>query len=164
MTDTLGAIRSKKLGATGFTETLLTKYADANSGSVVAVVELLVEEVHNKADGSRKVDFIINTVEPATSQRVEEALRELARAMYRDRPAVKGQEVLQGIESGPSPDEAADAATSLVERDDTGEATGVWEPDEPGSVSSTDGPWPGDPDYVAPDPEETSNVVSFSNS
>ena len=157
MTDTLGNIRSKKLGATGFTESLLTKYADANSGSVIAIVELVVDEVHNKADGTRKVDFVINTAEPATNQRLEDTLREMQRAMYRHRPDVQGQETLQGVEAGPSLDDVAASVDALVTKDETGEPVGVWSPDE-----DAEKPWPGDEDYKTPEAAKADNVVSFS--
>lgn len=84
MTDS-AKIRAKGLNATGVTEDIITKLADAEGGHMVAVVELKVDEVHKKVDGDRRVDLVITQCEPAPDQQTIDHLRNLQRSFYYER-------------------------------------------------------------------------------
>jgi hypothetical protein len=125
--DTTAKIRAKGLNATGVTEDIATRLADAEHGSLIAVVELKVEEVHKKVDGERRVDLIITTLEPATDKIGEDHLREFQRALYYNRAVDEQQPTL---DDGPEPtvSEVLGRGASLLERDDeSGEVTGLWD-------------------------------------
>lgn len=85
MTDTTAKIRSKGLDGTGLTEEIATRIADAETGTLVCVVEISYAALHKESGGKRAVDFVINTVEPAPDQASADHLRNLARAIYHGR-------------------------------------------------------------------------------
>lgn len=84
-------IRAKGLDATGVTEQLAAEMYRNKGRHYMAIVELRVDETHEKADGARKVDLILTQVEPATSTDLEEHLRELTRVGYLNRQQADGQ-------------------------------------------------------------------------
>lgn len=126
MTDTTAKIRAKGLNATGVTEDIATRLADAESGHLIAVVELKVEEVHKKVDGDRRVDLVITTLEPAVDKIAEDHLREFQRALYYNRAVDEAQPTL---DDGPEPtvNEVLGRGQSLLEHDDDGEVIGLWD-------------------------------------
>lgn len=91
MTDTTAKIRAKGLDSTGITEQLATEMYKKKGARYMAIVELKVEERHEKADGSKKVDLVLEQVEPATDANVAEHLRELCRVSYINRAQADGQ-------------------------------------------------------------------------
>lgn len=96
MTDTTANIRAKKCGNTGLTEDIAKRFADAESGHLLAIVELKVDEVHKKADGAdRKVDFIVTTIEPVMDHLAEDHVRGLQRALFMNRKLHSDDEQLQ---------------------------------------------------------------------
>lgn len=84
-------IRAKGLDATGVTEQLAGEMYRNKSRHYMAIVELKVDETHEKADGTRKVDLVLTLVEPATDTALEEHLRELTRVGYLNRQQSDGQ-------------------------------------------------------------------------
>lgn len=85
MTDTTAEIRSKKAGNTGLTEEIAKKFADAESGHLLAIVEMKVVTVHKDVDsGDRKVDFVITGIEPVDPL-AEDHVRSLQRAHFMNR-------------------------------------------------------------------------------
>jgi hypothetical protein len=85
MTDTTAKIRAKGLDSTGVTEEIASQMYATKGRHYMAIVEVRVEERHEKADGTRKVDLILTQVEPATSEDLAEHLRELTRTLYYNR-------------------------------------------------------------------------------
>ncbi|GAB2762878.1 hypothetical protein [Nocardioides pakistanensis] len=136
MTDTTAKIRAKGLNATGVTEEIATRLADAESGHLIAVVELKVEEVHKKVDGERRVDLIITTLEPATEKIAEDHLREFQRALYYNRAVDEAQPTLDSDGPEPTVAEVLGRGTSLLEHDDQGDVVGLWD----GNTDPDDGP------------------------
>ena len=124
-------------------------------------------------DGSQKINLIPGSVELVPDAHADTA-RRFMRALYIGRPDQFGQAAFDGATADePTIDDTASALASAVTTDDDGEVTGMWTPDTP--QEATDGPWPGDADYVAPDlsgngaaaqGDDTSpaggNVVAFS--
>lgn len=99
MTDTTAKIRSKGLETTGVTEELANEMWSNVGRHYMAIVEVRVEEPHGPtADGKRRIDLVLTQVEPAQSDKLDDTLRELQRAMYRDRRAKDG-ETLPGTEA-----------------------------------------------------------------
>lgn len=85
MTDTTAQIRAKKTGNTGLTEELAKKFADAEHGHLMAIVELKVVTVHKDVDsGDRQVDFVITDLEPVDAM-AEDHVRGLQRAHFMNR-------------------------------------------------------------------------------
>lgn len=89
--DYTAKIRAKGLDTTGVTEQLASEMYRNRGRHYIAIVELKVDETHEKADGTRKVDLILTQVEPATTTDLEEHLRELTRVGYLNRQKVDGQ-------------------------------------------------------------------------
>lgn len=85
MTDTTAKIRAKGLDATGVTEDIATDMYTHKGRHYMAIVELKVEERHEKADGTKKVDLVLTQVEPAMDDDLAEHLRELTRTLYYNR-------------------------------------------------------------------------------
>lgn len=89
--DYTAKIRAKGLDATGVTEQLAAEMFRNKGRHYIAIVELRVDETHEKADGARKVDLVLTQVEPASSVDLEEHLRELTRVGYLNRQRADGQ-------------------------------------------------------------------------
>lgn len=94
MTDTsdyTAKIRAKGLDATGVTEQLAAEMYRNKGRHYMAIIEVKVDETHEKADGNRKVDLILTQVEPAMDDTLAEHLRELTRTTYLNRQQTNGQ-------------------------------------------------------------------------
>lgn len=131
MPDTTGRIRAKALDQTGITEPMLERDWGTGAGRVrLAIVELRTVEPHGpNLDGKRRIDYVIELIEPVPDAQ-EETVREFMRAVYRTRPEVEGQEALSGTgDTGPSVADAADALGAQIARDEDGIITGVWDGD-----------------------------------
>ncbi|WP_224279093.1 hypothetical protein [Nocardioides lacusdianchii] len=89
--DYTAKIRAKGLDATGVTEQLAGEMFRNKGRHYMAIVEVKVDETHEKADGARKVDLVLTLVEPATDSALEEHLRELTRVGYLNRQQSDGQ-------------------------------------------------------------------------
>lgn len=103
MPDTTAKIRSKGLDATGVTEEIAQQLFAHKGKHFMAIVELKVDELHDKTDGKQRVDLVITQVEPAwDSPQLEDHLRELTRTMYYNRKVDDGQPTLPDS-GGPDP-------------------------------------------------------------
>lgn len=95
MTDTTAKIRAKGLDATGVTEEIADEMYAHKGKHYMAIVELNVDETHDRADGKRKVDLVFTQVEPALDDRLDEHLRELTRTLHYNRKLHSPDEQLQ---------------------------------------------------------------------
>lgn len=146
MPDTTGRVRAKGCEETGITEELATKLLKAKMGKrILAVVELQTVERHGPSiDGKQRVDMVLTQIEPALDDRTEDTLRELTRAMSRQRRAVSGELPLDNTDgTAPSLDDVNQQAQAIIERDEDGKVTGIWDGD-PESAISEQTPWGGD--------------------
>lgn len=91
MTDTIAKIRAKGLDATGVTEEIASKMYRTKGSSWMVIAEVKVVEIHEKADGQRRVDLSLEIVEPALDPALEDHLRELTRGLYYNRGIQEGQ-------------------------------------------------------------------------
>lgn len=133
MTDTNVKIRAKGCANTGVTDELATKLYSNKGGRIMAIVELKVDETHEKADGDRKVDLVITELEPvvdgALNGRLDEHVRTIQAALFRNRALLEnGGDTLPFEEGGvePTVEGVMAAGQSLLERDEDGEVTGLW--------------------------------------
>lgn len=138
MSTTKVNIRSKQIGSIVDTDLAARLYA--NKGTrVMAIVELKVDETHEKVDGDRKVDLLIDAIEPViadgkTGLVADEHIRTLQQALYRNRMLAQGvtEELPFGEEDGPAP-KVADVVTqgkALTETDDDGNVVGLFDKDK----------------------------------
>lgn len=96
MTDTTAKIRAKGLDATGVTEEIANQMYTRKGAHYMAIVEFKVEERHEKADGTKKVDLVLTQVEPAIDETLEDHLRELTRTLHFNRAIDADQPTLDG--------------------------------------------------------------------
>lgn len=89
--DYTAKIRAKGLDATGVTDQLAGEMYRNKGRHYMVIAEVKVDETHEKADGTRKVDLVLTQVEPATNTDLEEHLRELTRVGYFNRQKSDGQ-------------------------------------------------------------------------
>jgi hypothetical protein len=94
MTDCTAKIRAKGLDSTGVTEDIASTLYANKGKRVMAIVELHAVERHEKADGTRRVDLVLEQVEPATDDTLAEHLRELTRTLYQNRAQADGQQAI----------------------------------------------------------------------
>jgi hypothetical protein len=94
MTETAAKVRAKGLDATGVTEEIASTLYANKGKRIMAIVELHAVERHEKADGTRRVDLVLEQVEPATDDTLAEHLRELTRTLYQNRAITDGQDAL----------------------------------------------------------------------
>lgn len=136
---TTAKVRAKGLAATGVTEDLASQMFNTKGSRYLAIVELKVDEVHEKSDGDRRVDLIIEELEPVVDGNLNGALDEHVRtiwkALYENRlRAGNGpdEQLPLDPDDGPAP-KVADiiaAGDALVEKDDDGDPVGIWDGDQ----------------------------------
>lgn len=104
MTDLTAKIAAKGCTNTGLTEDLIARLHDAPLGrKVVAVVELATESRTEKRDGKEAVTLSILTLEPATDAQTEDHLREVARALHKNRHLTGGDPAQGRLNVGDEP-------------------------------------------------------------
>lgn len=133
---TTAKVRAKGLAATGVTEDLAAQMFNTKGSRYLAIVELKVDEVHEKSDGDRRVDLVIEELEPVVDGKLNGALDEHVRtiwkALYENRlraGAGPDDQLPLDPDDGPAP-KVADiiaAGDALVEKDAHGEAVGIWD-------------------------------------
>jgi hypothetical protein len=88
MTDQLdytASIKSKRLKNTGMTEDVIRQLHGRPGARVMAVVELCVDDAHNKHDAPNHVDFSIEQVVPFLKDNEEAFLRQMTASSKRER-------------------------------------------------------------------------------
>jgi hypothetical protein len=153
---TTAKVRAKGLAATGVTEDLAAQMFNTKGSRYLAIVELKVDEVHEKSDGDRRVDLVIEELEPVVDGKLNGALDEHVRtiwkALYENRlRAGSGPDDQLPLDpdDGPAPKVADIIARedALIEKDADGEPVGIWDgdtdaelEDEPESADEQDRP------------------------
>lgn len=160
MTDYTARIRAKGLDSTGVTEALAKQFYSSLGAHGLAIVEYRVEARRENADAGHSVDLILTQVEPSTVAFLDDHLRELMRALYRNRALAEGQGILPGSDDGPALQDVVRAGEATLVRDDAGNADRVWDGDPESAVLSCafpgcylDAGHEGDHDVFAPAPE-----------
>lgn len=153
--DYTAKVNSKGLQGTGFTEQVAARYFNTVGSEVMAVVRLRAVKVITDDAGKHTVQFAIVGAEPAQTTRMEDHLRDVERALYRQRPEVIGQETLKGVTSGPNADQVVADGEALLVRDDDGTVSGVWD----GSMDDED---TAEEEGEGDEPDRPGNVVQFS--
>lgn len=122
MTDTTAKIRAKGCETTGLTEDLARKLWDAGAGKhFMAVVELRVEEPHGpNSEGKRRLDLVIDLLEPAVHPIAEDHLRNFQRSLYYERKLLSegDQPTLESVDDAePSVEARVAEQASVVHHD-----------------------------------------------
>lgn len=108
MTDTTCQIKAKGCDSTGITEQIARSYYDNLGSHHIAIIEYKVDSRTIDADGNQKVQLAISTIEPVTAadadtrDRLDEHLRTIQAALYRNRKLAEGDEELP-LGDGPEP-------------------------------------------------------------
>jgi hypothetical protein len=125
-------LKAKGLDGTGVTREHAKRMSRALGNHTILLIDAKHARLVTDDDGSHQVQLEAISVEPVPAEH-EEAVRRVMRAIYLTRPDVAGQSVLQGTSDGETPADAISALGAIVETDDAGEVTGVWDgdPDEP---------------------------------
>lgn len=164
MPDTTGRIRAKALDTTGFTEDLIAKDWSGGAGRErMAVVALRTVEPHGpNLDGKKRIDYVIESIEPVPAEH-EDRVRDFQRGLFLARPEQQGQAVLTGT-AGDNEDSltgAVGALAAVVEKDDDGNVTGIWDGNTDGPLVEAGCPFPGctldsdhDGDHNVPGPTD----------
>lgn len=127
MPDYIARLRAKGLDSTGVTEDLAKQYFSTLGSHHMAVVEFRVEDRKENADGKHTVDLILTQVEPSSAAFLDDHLRELTRAMYRQRMTAEGTPLLPGTDDGRQLQDVVKAGEGVIVRDDSGNPDGVWD-------------------------------------
>lgn len=126
-------INAKGTDNTGYTEDHARGACSSLGAHTLAIIDLRAHELVTDEDGNQTVKLAIDQLEPVPAA-MEDDVRELMKALYRQRPEVMGQETLKGTAGdGPAPGDALGQAMSHIERDGDGDPTGTWDgdPDAP---------------------------------
>lgn len=150
MTDTTAQIAAKGCQSTGITEELAVKMHDQLGKKLMAIVELESVSRTENSEGKSTVQLRILSVEPATQQIADDHLRNFQRALYYERGVADGQPQLPGDEPEPTVKEVAEArGEALLQRDDAGEVSGLWDGNTADEEPAPDDPAAYEPhDYV----------------
>lgn len=145
MPDYLARIRAKGLDSTGVTEALAKQFYSTLGSHHLAVVEFRVEDRRETADGKHEVHLILTQVEPSTVGFLDDHLREITRALYRNRALADGQAPLPGTDDGRTLQDVVHAGEAAIVRDDDGDPAGVWDgdTDAPRDTTALACPFPG---------------------
>ena len=154
MTDTTAQIRAKGLDSTGVTEQLAAKMYNNVGGHYLAIVDLRVAFHGEDDDGNKRVQLVIDQVEPVVDGKLNGALvdhvREINAALHRNRMlAENGPTLPLDGESTSSVEEVLAAGPALIDHDDEGPKLSDaddWE--YPGPEGDKDTPPPRDVDTV----------------
>lgn len=83
--DYTGTVKTKRCKNTGMTEEIIRKLHGQPGARVMAIVELCVDDAHNKHDAPNHVDFTIEQLVPFVSGRDEAHLRSLTASAHQHR-------------------------------------------------------------------------------
>lgn len=98
-------IARKGLDATGVTEDHARQMAATLGGHTMLIVEARHNTMTTDAEGNQQVVLTLTGVEPVPAE-LEDKVRDLQRALYRQRPDVLGQAALEGTAEGTTPEQA----------------------------------------------------------
>lgn len=137
--DYTASIKTKRCKNTGITEEIIRELHTRPGRRIMAVVELRVDDAHNKHDAPNHVDLTIESIEPAMEDFFDEHLRELSATKYQNRAIADGEPTLdyddQGDTGRPLTAVVADGQAHLadeeLEDDDQDDAAAAADPDDP---------------------------------
>jgi hypothetical protein len=141
--DHLVKIRAKSdLSGTGVTDDIARQMCHSKGKHYMAVVEVKVDELHDKSSGQQAADLIINQFWPANDDNLDEHLRELTRVLHQNKAlASEHDDPIDGMElDGPAPtvSEVLEQGAQLKPHDYLEAADGIDQCDVCGQV--TDAP------------------------
>lgn len=160
---TTAKVRAKGLAATGVTEDLAAQMFNTKGSRYLAIVELKVDEVHEKSDGDRRVDLVIAELEPVVdgdlNGALDEHVRTIWKALYENRMRAgtgPDDQLPLDPDDGPAPKVADIIAQgdAFVEKDEAGDPVGIWngDTDEQAAPDADELEEPGEEPATARDP------------
>lgn len=115
-------VKTKRCKNTGITEEVISEFHTRPGRCIMAVVELRVDDAHNKHDAPDHVDLIIETIEPALEPYFDDHLRELVATKFKNRVLKSDEDQLQietqGDLARPLEAIVADGKAHLVDLED----------------------------------------------
>lgn len=129
--DYVTKIKTFGTDGSGFTEDHAREMAAHLGSRRMALIEVTADAVTTNADGSHALALSIGLLE-VIPEHLEDRARVLSRALYRSRPEVEGQALLGRASAGggePDADAAMADLDAVVDHDETGKETGVWNGD-----------------------------------
>ena len=99
MTDTTAKIRAKGCESTGLTESIAVRSGEHLGSHLMAVVELRAVARTDDSEGKHIVQYVITQIEPATTPRADEHLRQLAQSLHAGRKDPDAPPALPGTEA-----------------------------------------------------------------
>lgn len=96
--DYTATIKTKRCKGTGLTEDIARELHARPGRRIMAIVELKVDDAHNRVDAPDHVDMTIEQIEPAMLPDFEDHLRELTRTVFQNR-ALQSDEDQLAIET-----------------------------------------------------------------
>lgn len=83
--DYTATVKTKRCKNTGMTEEIIRRLHGQPGARIMAIVELCVDDAHNKHDAPNHVDFTIEQLVPFPEQRDEDHLRSLTKSAHQAR-------------------------------------------------------------------------------
>jgi hypothetical protein len=131
-TDYTAKIRAKGCANTGITEKVAAQLYKRKGDRLLVIAEVKVDETHEKADGDRRVDLIIETIEPVVggdlNGQAVEAVRRVQRALYVNRQTDEQLPLAPGETPEPAIEDTVKELDALVETDEAGQVAGFFDP------------------------------------
>lgn len=135
MTDYHAKINAKGCDKTGLTEDLAAQLYNGGRSHLIAIVELHPTREHNDRDtGTRTIDLTIQSIEPVVdgdlNGTLEDHVRDIVRALYRNRKLAEGSQELPFEDDGPEPkvQDILQQGSALLETGEDGEPA-LWNGD-----------------------------------
>jgi hypothetical protein len=137
--DYVAKIRAKGCANTGITEDIARELHARPGRRIMAIVELKVEERHEKAEGQNRVDLVIEQVEPATEQILDDHLRELTRTKHQNR-VLQSEDAQLQIETGADVEPSVEDIIAARQAADAADQPHEFVDDGTGDCDICDGP------------------------
>lgn len=83
--DYTATVKTKRCKNTGMTEEIIRRLHGQPGARVMAVIELCVDDAHNKHDAPNHVDFTIEQLVPFPDDRGDQHLRQLTKSAHQER-------------------------------------------------------------------------------
>lgn len=135
--DYTAKIRAKGLSSTGVTEDLAKTFYHQLGSHHLFIVEGRVDRRTENGDGTHTSELILTQVEPSTAAFVDDHLRELMRAMYRNRALAEGA-IPETMDGPDVRDVVKGSGEAIMERDEQGNPDRLWD----GNTDGTEGAAP----------------------
>lgn len=159
MTTTV-TIKRKQCGPQSeISQDLANKLYNNKGSRLMAIVELKSDHTGESVDGDRDVDLIIESIEPVVDGKLNGALdehvRTIQQALYRNRALNEGQGELELDGPEPTVAEVLQQGKALIDTDETGQPVGVWDGNTDNEDAADDVDTGDEPHEYEPGPDDS---------